>query len=236
MTATGTDERPVERAASTTPADAPGHRGGRRRRALLVAVVLALAALVVVVAAVLASPPQELPGLVRDPAPDATGLVFVDHRDPSTPGMADLLPPEGELTLAYFGYLSCPDICPMTMVDIARAQREVGPGIAGRTTVAFVTVDPGRDDGERLRGYLGHFFEQGHSLPLSPDPGDPDLVGAADRLGVRWEIEPHDGDDGYAVAHSAITYVIDHTGAVVRELPFGTTAEEYAQVLRALLG
>jgi protein SCO1 len=176
----------------------------------------------------------ELPGVARDPAPSVEDLRFVDHSDPGAVGEVDLVPGEGELTFLYFGYLSCPDICPMTMVDIAHAQREVGDGLAARTNVAFVTVDPERDDPERLRSYLAHFFD-GSYLALTAD--DPSVLAeAADRLGMRYEVEAHEpGDEHYDVAHSAITYVIDDRGVVVRELPFGVTWEDFAQIIRALL-
>jgi protein SCO1 len=174
-----------------------------------------------------------LAGIVRDPPQQVTGLTFLDHSAP-TPREVDLVPAPGELRLVYFGYLSCPDVCPMTMADIARARRELDPGQAARTSVAFVTVDPERDDPDRLRGYLSHFFDDA-GLPLTA-PDQEVLDDAASRLGVRYEIEPHaPGAERYDVDHSAITYVIDDTGTVVRELPFGVTSDELAQVIRALL-
>lgn len=178
----------------------------------------------------------ELPGITRDPAPTVEGLTFLDHRDPgAAPVVTDLAAPPDGLLLAYFGYLSCPDVCPLTMADIARAQELVGPELAARTTVAFVTLDPDRDDPERLRAYLAHFFGDGDRRALTA-PDGASLQAATDRLGVQWEVEPHDpGDERYQVAHSAITYVIDDHGVVVRELPFGTTSDDLARVLRGLL-
>lgn len=177
---------------------------------------------------------SELPGVVRDPAPQIHGMTFLDHRDPEDASEVDLVPPDGHLTLLYFGYLSCPDVCPMTMVDISRAQDRIGPELAARTQVAFVTVDPVRDEPARLRDYLGLFFD-GHVLALTA-PDDRVLDRARDELGLRFEIEPHEpGAESYDVAHSALIYVIDHTGTVVRELPFGITPEDIAAVLEASL-
>jgi protein SCO1 len=197
------------------------------------ALVLALVATVLLVRGdVLAGGPA-LAGVVRDPAPEVTDLTFLDHRA-TPPREVDLVPAPGQLRLVYFGYLSCPDVCPMTMADVARARRELGPELASRTTVAFVTVDPERDDPDRLRGYLSHFFDEA-GMPLTA-VDQAGLDQAADRLGVRYAIAPHEpGDDRYDVDHSAITYVIDDTGTVVRELPFGVTPDELVQVMRALL-
>lgn len=202
-------------------------------RVLLAAFAVLLAAGSVLLMTALRNEP-ELPGIAREPAPSVEGLVFLDHADPDAPREVTLIPEPGGLVLAYFGYLSCPDVCPMTMVDIARAQDQIGQELAQRTTVAFVTLDPARDDGERLKSYLEHFFDGSYLALMAPD--ELKLHEAADRIGVRWEIEPHEpGDERYDVAHTAITYVIDDTGSVVRELPFGATPEEYAQVMRALL-
>jgi protein SCO1 len=197
--------------------------------ALVVAVAVAVA-----LAVLLLRPERDLPGLVRDPAPSAAGHVLLDHRDgdPGTP-VGLQAPPDG-LLLLYFGYLSCPDVCPMTMADIKRAHADLGPALADRTLVGFVTLDPERDDGDRLRAYLTHFFDDRYLALTAPDPATLDAV--TEQLGVRWEVEDHEpGAERYDVAHSAITYVVDDTGTVVRELPFGTTSEDIARVIRALL-
>jgi protein SCO1 len=206
----------------------------RRRRGVVLAGLLGATVLLVVGPLAALRPSPELPGTVREPAPEVHGLAFVDHRDPDDPRQVDVVPPRGHLTLLYFGYLSCPDVCPMTMVDIARAQDQLPPEQAARTQVAFVTLDPLRDDPDRLRGYLDLFFD-GTRLPLTA-ADHRTLEHARQQLGLRFEIAPHDpGDETYDVAHSAVTYVIDDAGTVVRELPFGATPDEIAAVLRAHL-
>jgi cytochrome oxidase Cu insertion factor (SCO1/SenC/PrrC family) len=205
-----------------------------RRRAILV-VLAALLAGVVVGAIGVRSSTAELPGIARDPAPVVEDLVFVDHRDLDTPREIGLVAPPGEVILLYLGYLSCPDVCPMTMVDIARALDQVGPAVAERATVAFASVDPERDDAERIHAYLAHFFGDQRIMPLTP-PSPDALADAAGVLGASYEVAPHEpGAERYEVSHSAITYVIDDQGRVVRELPFGVSSEDMAQVLRALL-
>lgn len=220
----------------------------------LLAVLALLLAAATAVAATVLWPAQELPGIVRDPRPTVHGLAFEDHwaegpdawegadegtdgdadGDPGQAPTTDLVPPAGHVTLAYFGYLSCPDMCPLTMGDLRRARQLIGDDAAARTQVAFVTLDPDRDGPEELRAYLGLFFDQGVLALTAPD--DSGLDEAADHLGVRYEVEqPTDPDGSYEIAHSAITYVIDDTGAVVRELAFGTTPEEYAEVIEHTL-
>ena len=198
---------------------------------LLLAVALVLT--VGVGVALVGASESELPGVVREPAPSATGLIFHDHSSGTEPVETDLVPAPGNVALAYFGYLSCPDMCPMTMSDLAHARRLVGDDLADRTTVAFITVDPARDQPADLRSYLELFFDDGFLALRAPD--DAVLGEAAETLNVRYELEDHTPGERYEVAHSAITYVIDDTGAVVRELPFGASPEDYAQVIEAVL-
>lgn len=175
-----------------------------------------------------------LPGVVRDPPPIVAGLTFHDHSQGDAPTEVELVAPDGELILAYFGYLSCPDMCPMTMADLRRARQQLGPELAARTTVAFITVDPDRDGPAELREYLGFFFDHGTLALRAPD--DAALAVAAERFGVRYELEqPARSDGSYEVAHTAITYLIDDTGTIVRELPFGATADDYARAITAHL-
>ena len=180
---------------------------------------------------------EPLPGVVRDPLLDATGMEFVDYADTDDGEAAGLVPPADGVTLAYFGYLSCPDVCPTTMADIRVALRKLDPALTGRVTVAFLTVDPDRDTGPEIRDYLAQFFAGGNTgMSALRADGTTTLDAAADRLGVTYQVADHTpGADRYDVAHSAITYVVDDTGTVVRELPFGTSSEDIARVLRAAL-
>jgi len=63
----------------------------------------------------------------------------------------------GELTLLFFGYTNCPDVCPTTMANVAVALRNVDPALAEEVNVVFVTTDPARDDPATLGAYLERF-------------------------------------------------------------------------------
>lgn len=64
---------------------------------------------------------------------------------------------DGRLTLLFFGYTSCPDICPIHMATLAGALDELGPELARQVTVVFVSVDPARDTPDRIRRWLDGF-------------------------------------------------------------------------------
>lgn len=170
-----------------------------------------------------------LRGAVRNPSLEVADIVVPRAADGAPhPMRAD----DGDLTLVYFGYTMCPDVCPTTMSDISVALEDLPDDLAERVTVALVTLDPERDTAEVLTGYLAHFFDNGVALRTT-DPAA--LSEATNAFGVQWVVEEHAPGESYDVAHSAITYVVDDTGTVVDELPFGMAAEDIAHDLSTLL-
>jgi protein SCO1/2 len=63
----------------------------------------------------------------------------------------------GRPTLLFFGYTSCPDVCPTTMLDIGLALGRLDPEVAEQVQVVFVTTDPATDTPDVLRQYLDRF-------------------------------------------------------------------------------
>ena len=177
------------------------------------------------------APTPSLAGVVREPALEVATVTLPDVADGGAP--LAMQAADDELLLVYFGYTSCPDVCPMTMSDISVALDDLDDGLADRVTVAMATVDPERDQPETLTGYLGHFFERTAALRTE----DPEaLDDAARAFGVQYEVEDHEpGEATYDVAHSAITYVVDDTGTVVVEWPFGFESEHMTTDLTTLL-
>lgn len=114
------------------------------------------------------------------------------------------------ITLVYFGYTSCPDICPTTMADLAVALRKLPTRVADKITVRFVSTDPARDTKAQLRSWLGGF--------------DPDFIGARAPIGrvikaaaaYGTSIEPPKVTKGsYEVTHGAKVYVLQSGGGAV---------------------
>ena len=141
----------------------------------------------------------------------------------------------GALLVVYFGYLTCPDICPVTMVDIAAGVESLDPDLSRRIEVAFVTVDIERDTGARITEYMTHFFPDTLIRSLRADDAF-QLQRVTSKFGAQWVVDPHEsGATDYGVAHSGSTYVVDDQGQVVWEWPFGTTGPEVAATLPQLM-
>jgi protein SCO1 len=171
-----------------------------------------------------------LNGLVR-PEPLQVGAVTlpdVTDGTPETPFTFRAAP--GELLIVYFGFTSCPDVCPTTLADLRVALEQLGPA-AERVDLAMVTVDPERDTAAVLSGYLGSFAERYHALRTT-DPAA--LTAAEDAFGASSSVTKAD-DGEVEVAHSATTYVVDENGTVLVEWPFGLGSAEMAADLQALL-
>lgn len=229
------------------------------RRARLATIVASLAALALVLGACgsngggSASSPgttagSGIPGKARD-GRVVSGIVLPDFA--STAAMGDAMgtgstmdmttgrpfpikAPPGKLLLVYFGYLTCPDICPLTMVDTKNGLDALGAD-ADKVDVAFVTVDLDRDTGEKLDAYLQSFFEPGRYHGLRAQDKD-QLQQAAYLFGANYKVAPHDpGNTTYGVAHSGETYVVNDQGQLIWQFQFGTDGDQLATALRELL-
>jgi protein SCO1 len=134
----------------------------------------------------------------------------------------------GKVVVLGFGFSSCTDVCPATLSVLAQAHRQLGAEAAG-LQVLYITVDPARDDAERLRSYLAGF-----------DPSFVGGTGSPEQLAaVRQEYgiaaTRRDTDASYAFDHSSYTYLIDREGKLRALMPFGHTADDYAHDVRILL-
>ncbi|BBL76881.1 SCO family protein [Methylomagnum ishizawai] len=158
--------------------------------------------------------------LLPRPRPlDPAGLVLDDGAP-----LADFLG-RGRWTVVFTGYTHCPDACPTTLAQLARARSLPG---AGGVRVLFLSVDPGRDTPERLGLYVRHF-----------DPGFRAATGPAGRvaafvagLGAAFQ---QDGDGGnYRVDHSTALVLVDPLGRLAGYLTPPFTPETLAADLGAV--
>ncbi|MBU1227301.1 MAG: SCO family protein [Actinobacteria bacterium] len=180
------------------------------------------------VSAACSSAPAELAGYTRTPAPHTADLSLPDASAGGEPFF--LKAPEGNLLLVYLGYTACPDVCPTTLADIRTALADLGDA-AGRVELAMITVDPQRDTGEILAGYVQSFVPDAHALRTEDD----DLLSAvAFVLGAAYQVDVDD-EGAVEVAHTAHIYVIDGRGDLVVTWPFGIDKADMTSDLRILL-
>jgi protein SCO1/2 len=134
----------------------------------------------------------------------------------------------GKVVVLAFGFTSCSSVCPATLATLAEARKELGAE-GDDLQVVYVTVDPERDDAERMHDYLAKF-----------DPAFVGGTGSAEELeAVRKEYGIHasrmDAGSSYTLAHSSYTYLIDRAGKLRALMPYGRTPDDYAHDLGILL-
>lgn len=173
-----------------------------------------------------------LTGFTRDPAPQVGAVRLPDVGPVGKGAPTALIPARGDLLLVYFGYASCPDVCPTTLGDLRGAIAKLPARDRTRIEVAMVTVDPKRDTTTVLSGYLDHFFTRWRAYRST----DPRLLKAAENVFGASHIVQAEKGGGYSVVHSAFVYVVDDTGTVRVEWPFATRRTDIAADLVTLLG
>ena len=135
----------------------------------------------------------------------------------------------GEALVVYFGFTSCPDVCPTTLSDLKAALAAMG-GSADRVDVAMVTIDPERDFDATVEAYLSAFVTDGH--PLRTDD-DAELRAAADAFGADYSVIKTEEDPN--VFHTAYLYAVDDQGEIAVVWPFGAEPAEIRSDLEQLL-
>ena len=136
----------------------------------------------------------------------------------------------GKVLVVFFGFTHCPDVCPTTLAELARARQLLGAD-GERVQVVMVTVDPERDTPELLRQYV-----------TSLDPTFLGLTGDADAIArtarefkVFYQKSAGASPQTYSVDHSSGTFVFDPAGRVRLLVGYGQGAEVFAHDIGQLL-
>lgn len=118
---------------------------------------------------------------------------------------------EDRITLLFFGYTHCPDICPVTMGKLSAVMQKLPDGVAEDTRVLFVSVDPARDTPQQLADYTEAFGER-----FIGATGTQDQLGQLNkRYRVTYSYGDGKGEDtDYLVSHSSAVFVFDRAGEV----------------------
>jgi protein SCO1/2 len=139
---------------------------------------------------------------------------------------------DDKLVLMFFGYTQCPDVCPLSLTNVARAIKQLSPEQAEQVQAMLVSLDPKRDTPEVLANYVSFFNESFIGVTGTKSQID-DVVkqyGAVYRI-----VELKDSAMEYGVDHSSRLYLIDKNGELVKLLYHDSKPEEIAQAIVATL-
>jgi protein SCO1/2 len=163
---------------------------------------------------------------------DITGAEYARDFDlPDADGrrrhLADF---KGKVTVVFFGYTQCPDVCPTTMLELAEVKKALGADGA-RVQGVFVTIDPERDTADVLKAYVTNFSPDFIALRGSDD----ETKAVAKQFKVYYAKVPGKTDASYTMDHTAGSYVFDSQGHIRLFTRYGSGAEALKHDLQLLL-
>jgi len=138
----------------------------------------------------------------------------------------------GKLVVMSFGFTSCPDVCPTTLVRIGRGFEQLNPGETSQVRALFISVDPDRDSIEQLTTYTRYFHP--NIIGLRGNKAMLDKVTSQYGVSYRRVAMP-DSILGYSIAHSTELILLDKQGHIKDILPHNTSTTQLLHRLRAAL-
>ncbi len=135
----------------------------------------------------------------------------------------------GKLVVMYFGFASCPDVCPTTLTIIASALRQLTPEELETVQPVFISIDPERDQGEKLTAYATYFHPGFIGITGTPD----EVQKVANQYGGFFIKVESDSALEYLVEHTSKTYIISKDGQYVSILPHDMTRDVALNAIRS---
>ena len=136
----------------------------------------------------------------------------------------------GTVTLIFFGFTQCPDVCPTTLAELAEVKRSLGPA-GEQVQGVMVSVDPERDTPALLKSYVAQFDSKFVALRGTPEQ----TLAAAKEFKVFFAKSPGKDGTGYSIDHTAGSFIFDKTGRVRLFVRYGSGAKALAEDIRILL-
>jgi protein SCO1/2 len=162
---------------------------------------------------------------------DITGAEFARKLDlPDVDGRPRTLADwRGKVTVVFFGYTQCPDVCPTTMAELAQIRTLMGAS-GDKLQTVFVTIDPERDTAEILKAYVANFGPGVTALRGNAEQ----TAAAAKEFKVYYAKVAGKSPGSYSMDHSAASFVFDTNGRVRLFVPYGGDPKVLAADLKQL--
>jgi len=137
---------------------------------------------------------------------------------------------KGKVTVVFFGYTQCPDVCPTTMTELAQVKKSLGAD-GDKLQAVFVTIDPERDTPEILKSYMASFDPSFVALRGTLEQ----TQAAAKEFKVYFAKVPGKTEGSYTMDHSAGAFVLDTKGNVRLFERYGAGADGLTADVKALI-
>ncbi|MFT5709186.1 MAG: protein SCO1/2 [Oceanospirillaceae bacterium] len=154
-----------------------------------------------------------------------------DFSIPTADGVFNLQDYRNKVVVLYFGYASCPDVCPTALALLGNALKKLAPGSSAQIQPVFISLDPKRDTLEKLAVYGKYFY--------------PSMISGTDEKKVIDKIVKQYGalynyssqDDsamGYSVDHTSRLYLIDKQGILIDTIQHNDIQKDISQKMLKL--
>jgi protein SCO1/2 len=137
---------------------------------------------------------------------------------------------QGKVVVVFFGFTHCPDVCPTTLAELARAIKNLGPA-GQQVQVLMVSVDPGRDTPEVLSQYVTAFNPKFLALRGTAD----ETLRVAKEFKVIFQKVAGPAPQNYSMDHSAGSYIFDRQGRLRLYVAYGRGADVFTHDIDLLL-
>ncbi|MGB0845343.1 MAG: SCO family protein [Thiolinea sp.] len=147
-------------------------------------------------------------------------------------GSAGLSDYQGKLVMIYFGFASCPDVCPTSLGIMKKAYNTLTQNEQNKVSGLFISIDPKRDTPEIAQNYARHFQPGFDGMSGTPEG----ITKVAQQYGVLFrEMETPGSAMGYTLDHSSVIYLVDQQGVLQEKIQHGVTPKELTEKLRQYL-
>ncbi len=174
--------------------------------------------------------PYHIKGQQFEPVP-AYDFTMLSSRTQKPTSLSDFY--GKKFTLIYFGYTTCPDVCPASLSAYSKTYDLLSKKAKDKVQFLWITVDPDRDTPEKMEDYISHFrpdFMLG-MIPRSPE----DLKATANAYSAYYEKIDTGSEAGYLMDHSAGVVLVDPKGIKRLIYSFNTSPEDVASDLEYLI-
>lgn len=139
---------------------------------------------------------------------------------------------KGKGVVLYFGYTSCPDVCPVSMSKLSKAMKKLSPDDQAKLQVVFISVDHRGDTPEKAQGYASYFMPG--AVGVTGSKAEIDSV--VKLYGAGYMIEDTKKSAmGYSVQHPTSFFLVNRKGNFEQTIPTELSTDEIAQELKNLI-
>ena len=137
----------------------------------------------------------------------------------------------GKVVVIYFGFASCPDVCPTSLAIIGSAMKSLTEDELANVQGLFISLDPERDTEEKLAQYAGFFHENFIGITGTQEQ----LQKVTKQYGTYYTKVAGSTELNYLIDHTSVTFVVGKDGKFVTSKSHGATAEQITEGIRSAL-